>query len=153
MGLGVTAYRHRITGKFVGAAFAAEHPELVEPPHSADGATSGDEKTLVKEALVANQDPINVALGETESILAVYDRITVRLATELQEAALQVAAQPNDAVLDCTGLTHLDTAAIQVLIALRSEFASSSTEMRIHGLDEAVQTSMEASGLWARLVG
>lgn len=95
---------------------------------------------------------ISVETGDGVTRLVIRDRVTISQATELQEAALRVAAEPCDAVLDCSELTHLDSAAVQVLVALRNEFADSSTSMVIQGLDPVLQKYLEGTGLWARLV-
>ncbi len=77
----------------------------------------------------------------------------VRGARQLHRAALEALDGTGDVTVDATGAAHLDTAALQILIALRRALAERHRGMTTIGVSEGVHAFLRHAGLEQAVLG
>jgi anti-anti-sigma factor len=82
-----------------------------------------------------------------QAFLKITDAVTIYEAGELRDAFISSFEQHNGLILDLSGVTELDTAAIQVLCSARATADSEGKRFKIEGISELVFKAIATCGL------
>lgn len=93
-----------------------------------------------------SQPPFQVDYDGGRARLALFGRVTVAHARELHAAAVALAAGAGDVTLDCRDAEYLDTAAVQVLIALRRDMERAGRGCEVAGESAALRGDFRLAG-------
>ncbi len=85
--------------------------------------------------------------GRAGATLRLEGMADVRGVKRLRQAALAMLEGPGDVTVDASGVPHLDTAALQVLLALRATLVSQGRAMRFVRVADSVRTFLRHAGL------
>jgi anti-anti-sigma factor len=91
--------------------------------------------------------------GASGVVLGLEGMSDVRNVKRLYRAAIDALHGAGDVTVDATGIPHLDTAALQVLIGLRTALARSGRGFRIIGVSDGVRAFLRHAGLETTVLG
>jgi len=92
---------------------------------------------------------VSVSANESGSVLTLSGNFQLLHARPLQEAALQLAETRGNVVVDCSGVTHLDACAVQVLLALKFALERGGRSLGLLGASEDVRNYLGWAGVTA----
>lgn len=79
--------------------------------------------------------------------------INVCLSADLHGECVRIARQSKDAVINCEEVDSLDTAAFQILTALKDSLALQDKELQFVGLSPELAETVELAGMKQQLLG
>ena len=85
--------------------------------------------------------------------LKLVGEINVFLAADLQRAAVQLAGQGGDAVVNCQQAQSLDFAALQILVALADALRAQGRTCQVAELSADLTQAISRAGLRPHLIG
>jgi anti-anti-sigma factor len=85
--------------------------------------------------------------------LVLRGQMNLCTAAELHREALACLARRADVTVDCAQAEHLDTAALQVLLALKEALREAGKLLRLTGACESIQNYLRLAGLADALLG
>ena len=96
--------------------------------------------------------PVSIERRDGESLaLVLSGDVDIYCAAALRESAETLLQEQADIVVACEGLSHLDTSALQVLLALRRELNLRGRSLRLSGVSSAVAGILQLAGVDAAL--
>jgi anti-anti-sigma factor len=97
---------------------------------------------------LSDTSPITVQQrSEGRSELKLEGDLSVFQSAELHRTAMQLLEQGRDVAVDCTDVSSLDCAAVQVLLALREGLAAQGKALEFTVLSPATREALVLSGL------
>lgn len=86
-------------------------------------------------------------------VLGLEGMSDVQNVKRLYRSALDALHGAGDVTVDATGIAHLDTAVLQVLIGLRTALSRSGRGFRIIGVSDGVRAYLRHAGLETTVLG
>jgi anti-anti-sigma factor len=85
-------------------------------------------------------------------MLVLRDDVDIYCAGPLHESADALLQEQEDVVVSCEALSHLDTSALQILLALREELQTRGRSLRLAGISADVETLLRLAGVRSLLL-
>lgn len=86
-------------------------------------------------------------LPDGTALLRLAGELTIYHAAELQCALLPLAAEARTLTLDLSGVSDVDSAGIQLLVATRRTLAGNGAALRLHARSDAVGEALALVGM------
>lgn len=93
------------------------------------------------------KEPIRAEASGELRILHLEGQVGVASARRLLEIARRLGKEGRDVSVRCEHLTHLDCAAVQVLLALNETLKGQGASLKLSNLPDSVQQTMRVAGL------
>jgi anti-anti-sigma factor len=85
--------------------------------------------------------------GENARVLRIEGEMTIYRAAELRQVLLDALAPPGDLNIDLSGVTEIDSAGVQLLVAAKKSAQANSTELHLTGHSAEVLEVLEIFNL------
>ena len=93
---------------------------------------------------------ISVSRSESECVLKLQGSLQLEIGRRLHEAALEIAANDRNVIVDCSQLAHLDGSSAQVLLALKLALERANGTLSLRQVPEPVEKYLGWAGLTAQ---